>query len=147
MPTMDEGSIIDQLTKLPSIDLDQSVQGDMAAQRALMRVPEVQDVIARVGSDEIGLDPMSPNETDSFLRLKPRSEWRGEKDLIVMDLRQAMAGLPGIEPSFTQPIEMPLSDLLDGSHCERSYKLLRTGLGALCTLEEQAHEILLNVRG
>src|SRR3546814_20293092 len=80
MPTMDEGSIIVQLTKLPSIDLDQSVQGDMAAQRALMRVPEVQDVLARVGSDEIGLDPMSPNETDSFVRLKPRSEWRGDKD-------------------------------------------------------------------
>jgi len=40
MPTMDEGSIIVQLTKLPSIDLDQSVKGDMAAQRALMRVPE-----------------------------------------------------------------------------------------------------------
>src|SRR3546814_10188083 len=64
MPTMDEGSIIVQLTKLPSIDLDQSVQGDMAAQRALMRVPEVQDVIARVGSDEIGLDPMSPNRSE-----------------------------------------------------------------------------------
>src|SRR3546814_623718 len=65
MPTMDEGSIIVQLTKLPSIDLDQSVQGDMAAQRALMRVPEVQDVIARVGSDEIGLDPMSPTDRKS----------------------------------------------------------------------------------
>src|SRR3546814_8653443 len=82
MPTMDEGSIIVQLTKLPSIDLDQSVQGDMAAQRALMRVPEVQDVIARVGSDELGLDPLSPNETDSFVSLKPRSEWRGDKDLL-----------------------------------------------------------------
>src|SRR3546814_19392335 len=101
MPTMDEGSIIVQLTKLPSIDLDQSVQGDMAAQRALMRVPEVQDVIARVGSDEIGLDPMSPHETDSFVRLQPRSEWRGEKDLMVEEMRKAMAGLPGIEASLT----------------------------------------------
>src|SRR3546814_14929474 len=81
MPTMDEGSIIVQLTKLPSIDLDQSVQGDMAAQRALMRVPEVQDVIARVGLAAIGLDPMSPNETDSFVRLQPRSAWHGHKDL------------------------------------------------------------------
>src|SRR3546814_8511195 len=92
MPTMDEGSIIVQLTKLPSIDLDQSVQGDMAAQRALMLVPEVQDVIARVGSDEIGLDPMSPNETDSFLRLTTRSECRGDKrsEVQTIDLQSLM---------------------------------------------------------
>lgn len=61
MPTMDEGSVIVQLTKLPSISLDQSLKGDLAVQRALRSVPEVQDVIARVGSDEIGLDPMGPN--------------------------------------------------------------------------------------
>src|SRR3546814_5804309 len=114
MPTMDEGSIIVQLTKLPSIDLDQSVQGDMAAQRALMRVPEVPDVIARVGSDEIGLDPMSPNATASFVRLKPRSAWRGDKDLIVQDLRQTMEDMPGIAPSFTTPIALRVSEMLTG---------------------------------
>src|SRR3546814_20419711 len=95
MPTMDEGSIIVQLTKLPSIDLDQSVQGDMAAQRALMRVPAVQDVIARVGSDEIGLDPMSPHETDSFDRTKPPSACPGATDLIATTMPKPQPGLPG----------------------------------------------------
>ena len=74
MPTMDEGSVIVQLTKLPSISLAKSVEGDLAVQKALHTVPEVQDVIARVGSDEIGLDPMGLNETDTFVRLKPQSE-------------------------------------------------------------------------
>ncbi|SCW91653.1 cobalt-zinc-cadmium resistance protein CzcA [Sphingobium faniae] len=147
MPTMDEGSIIVQLTKLPSIDLDQSVQGDMAAQRALMRVPEVQDVIARVGSDEIGLDPMSPNETDSFVRLKPRSEWRGDKDLIVEDMRKAMAGLPGIEPSFTQPIEMRVSEMLTGARGDLAVKIFGPDLATLGDLAGQVQEILSNVDG
>ena len=63
LPVMDEGSIIVQLTKLPSISLDHSVEGDMKVQRAILdQVPEVEAVIARVGSDELGLDPMSPNE-------------------------------------------------------------------------------------
>src|SRR3546814_4515375 len=95
----------------------------MAAQRALMRVPEVQDVIARVGSDEIGLDPMSPNETDSFVRLKQRSDWRGDKDLIVEDMRKAMAGLTGIETSFTQPIEMRVSEMMTGARGDRDGKI------------------------
>src|SRR3546814_11954341 len=133
---MDEGSIIVQLTKLPSIDLDQSVQGDMAAQRALMRVPEVQDVIARVGSDEIGLDPMSPNETDSFVRLKPRSEWRGDKALIVEDMRKAMAGLPGIEPSFPKPIEMRVSEMLTGARGDLAVKIFGQDMERLGVLGE-----------
>ncbi|WP_336960683.1 CusA/CzcA family heavy metal efflux RND transporter [Sphingobium aquiterrae] len=147
MPTMDEGSIIVQLTKLPSIDLDQSVEGDMAAQRALMRVPEVQDVIARVGSDEIGLDPMSPNETDSFVRLKPRSEWRGDKNLIVEDMRKAMAGLPGIEPSFTQPIEMRVSEMLTGARGDLAVKIFGPDLATLGELADQVQQILSNVDG
>ncbi|WP_257551823.1 efflux RND transporter permease subunit [Sphingopyxis sp. DBS4] len=147
MPTMDEGSIIVQLTKLPSIDLDQSIKGDMAAQRALMRVPEVQDVIARVGSDEIGLDPMSPNETDSFVRLKPRSEWRGDKDLIVEDMRKAMAGLPGIEPSFTQPIEMRVSEMLTGARGDLAVKIFGPDLATLGELADQVQQILSNVDG
>ena len=91
MPSMDEGSVIVQLTKLPSINLAQSVDGDKAVQRALMTVPEVEDVIARVGSDEIGLDPMGLNETDSFVRLKPSSEWRGDKDFVLAEMRKALA--------------------------------------------------------
>lgn len=99
MPTMDEGSVIVQLTKLPSINLSQSVAGDMAVQRALLTVPEVEDVIARVGSDEIGLDPMGLNETDSFVQLKPRSEWRGNKDFVVEEIRKALEDCPALRPA------------------------------------------------
>src|SRR3546814_8215733 len=59
------------------------------------------------------------SDLDSFVRLKPRSEWRGDKDLIVEDMRKAMAGLPGIEPSFTQPIEMRVSEVLTRSEERR----------------------------
>ncbi|MEQ1710854.1 MAG: efflux RND transporter permease subunit, partial [Hyphomicrobium sp.] len=77
MPTMDEGSVIVQITKHPSINLNASIEGDLLIQRALMeKVPEVERIVARVGSDELGLDPMGPNETDTFLVLKPKEKWR-----------------------------------------------------------------------
>ena len=125
LPVMDEGSVIVQLTKLPSIALDHSVEGDMKVQRAIMKqVPEVEAVIARVGSDELGLDPMSPNETDSFLQLKPREEWRvSDKEWLVDELRKVMVQFPGIEPTFTQPIEMRTAEMLTGARGDLAIKL------------------------
>ncbi|MEG8220537.1 Cobalt-zinc-cadmium resistance protein CzcA [Sphingobium sp. AntQ-1] len=147
MPTMDEGSVIVQLTKLPSISLDQSVKGDMAAQRALLTVPEVGDVIARVGADEIGLDPMGPNETDSFVRLKPQSEWRGDKDFVVGEMRKAMEGLPGIQPSFTQPIEMRVSEMLTGARGDLAVKIFGPDLATLADLAGQVQRTLSSISG
>ncbi|MGE4430512.1 MAG: efflux RND transporter permease subunit [Sphingobium sp.] len=147
MPTMDEGSVIVQLTKLPSINLAQSVSDDMAVQRALRKVPEVQDVIARVGSDEIGLDPMGLNETDSFVRLKPQSEWRGDKDFVVGELRKALAGLPGIQPSFTQPIEMRVSEMLTGARGDLAVKIFGPDTATLSDLAGQVQKTLSGVRG
>jgi len=125
LPVMDEGSVIVQLTKLPSIALDHSVEGDMKVQRAIMKkVPEVEAVIARVGSDELGLDPMSPNETDSFLQLRPREEWRvSDKEWLVDELRKVMEQFPGIEPTFTQPIEMRTAEMLTGARGDLAIKL------------------------
>ena len=77
MPTMDEGDIIVQLEKLPSINLETSVELDLAVQRALLeQVPEISRIVARTGSDELGMDPMGLNETDMFMVLKPEDEWR-----------------------------------------------------------------------
>lgn len=82
LPTMDEGSMIVQLKKLPSISLDHSRDVDLRVQQTVLKnVPEVEHVIARLGSDELGLDPMGLNDTDSFLQLKPRDQWRvADKD-------------------------------------------------------------------
>ena len=136
LPTMDEGSVIVQLSKLPSISLEHSVAGDMKVQRAILeQVPEVSDVIARVGSDELGLDPMSLNETDSFLKLKPREEWRvQDKEWLLEELRTVLADFPGIEPSFTQPIDMRVSEMLTGARGDLAIKIFGPDLAELSRL-------------
>jgi cobalt-zinc-cadmium resistance protein CzcA len=73
MPTMDEGDIIMQLEKLPSISLEETIAIDSRVQQAILaQVPEVKAIVARAGSDELGLDPMGLNQTDTFMVLKPR---------------------------------------------------------------------------
>lgn len=91
MPTLDEGDVLVQLQKLPSISLESSLSLDTRVQQSVLEaVPEVKSIIARAGSDELGLDPMGLNETDMFLVLKPKSEWSGNKEDIINQLREIL---------------------------------------------------------
>ncbi len=124
LPTMDEGDVIMQLVKLPSISLQESLRIDEALEkRILAGVPEVESVIARTGSDELGLDPMGLNETDVFLKLRPRDQWRKDKTLITDDLRRISTDFPGVEVSFTQPIEMRVAEMLTGTRGDLAVKV------------------------
>jgi cobalt-zinc-cadmium resistance protein CzcA len=149
LPTMDEGATMVQLAKLPSVNIDHSVAGDMRVQRLIMeKVPEVTGMIARVGSDELGLDPMSLNETDSFVRLKPREQWRvADKDWLVEQIRIALQDMPGIEPSFTQPIEMRVSEMLTGARGDLAIKLFGPDLNELSRLAGQIQKRLEKIDG
>jgi heavy metal efflux system protein len=104
-------------------------------------------VIARTGADEIGLDPMGLNEGDMFMALKPRSEWRGTKDDIVAALRTVMTGIPGVEPVFTQPIEMRVSEMLTGSRGDLAIKIFGPDLDTLSQLAGRIDATLRGVRG
>jgi cobalt-zinc-cadmium resistance protein CzcA len=125
MPTMDEGDLIVQLEKLPSISLQQSIDIDMRVQRSILeRVPEVTGIVARAGSDELGLDPMGLNETDSFLVLKPRDQWRMDsKDSLIAEIRSVVEDFPGVGYAFTQPIEMRVSEMLTGVRGDLAVKI------------------------
>ncbi|MFA7592626.1 MAG: CusA/CzcA family heavy metal efflux RND transporter [Thiohalobacteraceae bacterium] len=125
MPTMDEGDLIVQLEKLPSINLEQSLDIDLRVQRALLQqVPEVSGVVARTGSDELGLDPMGLNQTDSFLVLKPRDQWRMDsKEELTAALRVVLDQFPGVDYAFTQPIEMRVSEMLTGVRGDLAIKI------------------------
>ncbi len=149
MPTMDEGDIVLQLEKLPSITLKDSIALDIQVQKNILKnIPEVKNIIARVGSDEIGLDPMSLNDTDAFLELHPKDQWRmGTKEELVEEIRKVMAGTPGVAFGFTQPIEMRVSEMLTGSRGDVAVKLFGTDLALLNQKAEQIATILKGITG
>ena len=149
MPTMDEGDIVLQLEKLPSITLQNSVALDLQVQKNIMKnVPEVKNIISRVGSDEIGLDPMGLNETDSFLELQPKETWRMEsKEELMEEIRKVMSGTPGVAYGFTQPIEMRVSEMLTGSRGDVAVKLFGTDLDLLNHKAGEIESVLKSITG
>ncbi|MBI1397558.1 MAG: CusA/CzcA family heavy metal efflux RND transporter [Betaproteobacteria bacterium] len=149
MPTMDEGDIIMQLEKLPSISLDASNALDERIQRAILaQVPEVTGIVARTGADEIGLDPMGLNQTDTFLILKPRDQWRSpDKNAIIESLRKVMSAFPGVSYTFTQPIEMRVSEMLTGVRGDLAIKIFGADLPTLNRLAQQVEAVLKTIPG
>jgi len=149
MPSMDEGDLIVQLEKLPSINLEKSIELDQRVQREIMRqVPEVTGIVARTGSDELGLDPMGLNQTDSFLVLKPREEWRMDKKGELIDaIRKVLEQFPGVDYAFTQPIEMRVSEMLTGVRGDLAIKIFGGDQDALNRTAESIVSVVQEIQG
>ncbi len=149
MPTMDEGDIIVQLEKLPSITLVESVNFDLRVERAILeQVPEVTRIVARVGSDEIGMDPMGLNETDMFMVLRPIDEWRmDDKSELIEEIRKVLEQFPGLAYGFTQPIEMRTSEMLTGTRGDVAVKLFGGDLDELTRKGEEIAAVLKTLEG
>ena len=149
MPTMDEGDLIVGIEKLPSITLEQSTALDLKIQQAIMQaIPEVTGIVARVGADEIGLDPMGLNQTDTYLLLKPRDQWRMQsKEALMDEVRKVLDPLPGIEYSFTQPIEMRVSEMVIGVRGDLAVKIFGPDLARLNDHAGQIETLLKRIPG
>ena len=149
MPEMDEGDIIMQVSKLPSINIAQTSKMDQRIQAAILaQVPEVSGMVSRAGADELGLDPMGLNETDNFLVLKPQSEWQGQDKTEIIDhIRKVMGDFPGVEYSFTQPIAMRVSEMLTGARGDIAIKIFGSDLDKLNSTAEQMVKVLEGIEG
>lgn len=146
LPTMDEGDIIVQLESIPSVNLDSSSRMVQQVEKALLEnVPEIERIVSRSGSDEIGMDPMGLNETDVFLQLKPASEWQvRDKAALQEKMRGVLEQFPGLNYGFTQPIDMRVSEMLTGSRGDVAIKVFGPDLSELNRL---AQEISARVEG
>ena len=149
MPAMDEGDIIVGIEKLPSVSLEQTAALDLKIQQALMKdIPEITGVVARAGSDEIGLDPMGLNQTDTFLILKPRADWQvNNKGELIEKIRKVLDQLPGISYSFTQPIDMRVSEMIIGVRGDLAIKVFGPDLDKLNEFAAQIETVMKQVPG
>ena len=149
MPVLDEGDIIVQLEKSPSISLQASTLLDIQIENALLaQIPEIKQIVARVGSDEIGLDPMSLNETDVFMELEPIDTWRfSSKQELIEAIREVLLGFPGINVGFTQPIQMRVSEMLTGSTGDISVKVFGNDIAQLSSLANHINTLTKSIDG
>jgi cobalt-zinc-cadmium resistance protein CzcA len=132
-PRLQEGTIVCRLTMAPSIALTTSTRMAMTVERRLLRVPEVKEVVSRIGRGEVGAHTDPVNSAEMYVILKPKSEWRtaGTQAEIEDILRKEIGQIPGVLASFTQPIAMTVDELLEGVRAELAIKLFGDDLDVL----------------
>ena len=149
LPTMDEGDTIVSVEALPSINLDEMIAINTRLQSAILaKVPDVAGIVARTGSDELGLDPMGPNQTDTFLVLKPVEERKtAQKSDLIEELRHVLTEFPGLSLSFTQPIDMRVQEMISGVRGDVAVKIFGPDIPKLNDIASKLVAILSGIDG
>lgn len=150
IPRLEEGSLAIQVTRPPSVSLEEAARGTSDIERVLRQFPDVARVISRTGSPDVATDVMGIEQSDVIVMLKPRSQWVTGHDAASFAaafqpaLRRA---LPGTAFGFTQPIEMRVQELIGGVRSDVGVKVYGDDLYTLRHLAEEVMGIINATRG
>lgn len=149
MPALDEGDVVLSVETTPSISLDQSKDLILNIESAIKKhVKEVKSIVARTGSDELGLDLGGLNQTDTFISFIPKKEWSVKtKDELLEKIMDSLKDFKGINFSFTQPIEMRISEMLTGVRGDLAVKIFGDDISELNRLSFQIVQALKGIKG
>ncbi len=150
VPRLEEGDLVVQLTRPPSVSLAESVRGTSTVEEVLGRYPEVKRVVSRTGSPDVATDIMGLEQSDIFVLLKPRSEWTtadSREALVAIFEKELERALPGTALAFTQPIEMRVQELLGGSRSDVGIKVFGDELEPLKRLASEVARTTSSIPG
>jgi cobalt-zinc-cadmium resistance protein CzcA len=117
VPQLDEGDLLLEVRRLPGVALSETVATDLRIQKALSHVREVKDVVARAGAPEVATDPMGIEQSDVYITLHPREQWRAglTKQALGEEIAAAVERqVPEVSAAVSQPIQMRTNELIAG---------------------------------
>lgn len=150
IPRLDEGALAIQVQQLPSVSLNQSVKTTTEVEQVLRSFPEVTVVVSKTGRAEVATDPMSVDFSDLYIALKPPSEWTTAKtrEALIEKMSKALEEkVPNASISFSQPIELRVSELISGVRSDIAIKLFGDDLDTLKETAEQINRVVSKVSG
>ena len=142
LPELDEGAIAINHSRLKSVSLTESVQHTLMLETTIKAFPEVETVVSRIGRPEIATDPMGVEMVDTYVFLKPKSQWKTAqtKEALVNKMAEALERIPGVAASFSQPIKFRMMELIEGTGA-RSDVVIKIFGDDMEVLREKANEI------
>ena len=150
VPTLDEGDFVIQPVLKTGTSLSKTIEITTKIEQILLEnFPEVDQVVSRIGAAEVPTDPMSMEESDVIIKLKPKSEWVSaeSKDELADKFKDALAIIPGMEVEFTQPIEMRFNELITGVRADVAVKIFGEDLSILANKADEIKSLIQNVEG
>lgn len=149
MPELDEGAIAINVRRLPSVSLKESVGLSTLVEKTLMKYPEVETIVSKTGRAEIATDPMGQEISDVFVMLKPKDTWQTTrtKEGLIARMEEDLKKIPGMQYSFSQPIELRVSELIAGVRSDVAIKLFGEDYEVLKSKAEEIERVVAPIRG
>ena len=150
VPTLDEGDFVIQPVLKTGTSLSKTIEITTEIEQILLdNFPEVVQVVSRIGAAEVPTDPMSMEESDVIIKLKPKKEWisASTKDELADKFKEALSVIPGMEVEFTQPIEMRFNELITGVRADVAIKIFGEDLTILANKADEIKSLVENVEG
>jgi cobalt-zinc-cadmium resistance protein CzcA len=151
IPSLDEGDIAMQTFLRPGSSLSETIKREKEVERVIKQnFPEVKTVCARIGVADIPTDPMGFDYTDCFIILeKDRSKWVSArtKEELIQKIKQKLSQLPGLNFSFSQPVELRFNELLTGVREDIAVKLYGDDLNVLNQKGQEMTDIISHIPG
>ncbi len=151
VPQLDEGDIAVQALRAPGTSLTESVRMQSLMEKMLVNeFPEVETVIARIGTAEVATDAMPPNIADTYVLLKKRKDWPDpskSKAKLVEEMEIALEGIPGSNYEFSQPIQLRFNELISGVRSDVAVKIYGDDLEQLLKSANEVLEVIQKVDG
>jgi cobalt-zinc-cadmium resistance protein CzcA len=150
IPTLDEKNVAMHAIRIPSTSLMQAQAMQLDIERKISALPQVAFVFSKTGTAEIATDPMPPNVSDTFIILKPQSQWpdpKQTKEQLVEQIEHEVHELPGNNFEFTQPIQMRFNELLAGVRGDIAVKIFGDEFGPLLQAADRVAAILRATHG
>ena len=150
IPSLSEGDVALHAMRIPGTSLTQAIDMQLELERTIKKFPEVDKVFAKLGTAEVATDPMPPNVADTFLMLKPRSEWPDPErstESLVAAIQTAVGKVPGNNYEFTQPIQMRFNEWISGVRSDDAVKVFGDDMGIMETTAAEISRVLESVPG
>jgi len=150
VPTLDEGDFVIQPILKTGKSLSSTIERTSEIEKILLdNFPEVTQVVSRIGAAEVPTDPMSMQDSDVIIRLKPKDEWTSAetKEELANKFKEALTVIPGMEIEFTQPIEMRFNELITGVRSDIAIKIFGEDLDILADKGNEVQNLIRDVEG
>ena len=150
IPSLDEGDIAMHALRIPGTSLTQAIAMQRELEDRLKQFPEVDRIVAKMGTAEVATDPMPPSVADTYIMLKPRAQWpdpqRSKADLVAA-MEAAAQKVPGNNYEFTQPIQMRFNELISGVRSDVAVKIYGDDLDVMNRTAGEIEAVLQTIPG
>ncbi len=151
VPTLDEGDFVIQPILKTGTSLTKTVEMTTKMEGILVeKFPnEVEQIVSRIGAAEVPTDPMSMEEIDMIIKLKPKNLWTSvhSKEELADKFKEELSIIPGVEYEFTQPIEMRFNELITGVRSDIAIKIFGEDLDYINKKANEIKNLIADVRG